>query len=66
MKMSQFIFFTKNISTLKKVVIFKEMPVVVLHVPKKNQWMQSTILVNLFYKKYIVTIREFPHMDNEQ
>ena len=39
------------------------MPVVVLHVQKKNQWMQSTILVNLFSKKYIVTIREFPPID---
>ena len=25
-----------------------------------NQWMQTIILVNLFYKKCIVTIREFP------
>ena len=23
------------------------------------QWMQNILLVNLFYKKYIVTIREF-------
>ena len=23
-------------------------------------WMQNIVLVNLFYKKYIVTIREFP------
>ena len=28
------------------------------------QWMQHIVLVNLFYKKYIVTIREFCLMDN--
>ena len=63
MKMSQFIFFTKNISTLKKVVIFKEMPVVVLHAPKKISGCKVLFWLILFYKKYIVTIREFPHMD---
>ena len=40
-----------------KVVILKEMPVVVLQI--QYQWMQSIPLVNLFYKKYIVTIKEF-------
>ena len=43
---------------LKKVVILKEMPVVVLHI--LYQWVQNIVLVNLFYIKYIVIIREFP------
>ena len=33
------------------------MPVVVLQI--EYEWMQNIVLINLFYKKYIVTIREF-------
>ena len=47
---------------LKKVVILRVISVVVLHI--KYQWMQNIVLINLFYTKYIVTIREFPLMDN--
>ena len=38
------------------IVILREMSVVVLHI--------KYLLVNLFYKKYIVTIREFSLMNN--
>ena len=41
-----------------EIVILKDMPVVVLQI--KYQWMQNILLVNLFYEKYIVNIREFP------
>ena len=48
---------SEYVCMLKKVVILKEMPVVVLQM--QYLWMQNILLVNLFYKKYIVTIREF-------
>ena len=41
-----------------KVVILKEMPVVVLQI--EYQWMQHIVLDDIFCKKYIITIREFP------
>ena len=56
MKMSQFNVFKEKKVCLKSIII-EEIPVVVIIL---YQWMQNIILVNLFYRKLTVTIRQFP------